>query len=152
MKPEKLDEASNIFEFEKLVKDLKTKEIELAWRLYCIRETKSFEGRYSSFGEMLDTLQIRHDTASRMCTVIEEYVIHRNVATSQIAGISFNWLYEARKLLPLHDPEKVLAMARMNTLQELRLNLGEIKAGEHEHEWVEFHFRKCGKCKLSEGL
>lgn len=152
MKPEIVDKASNIFEFEALCKDVKAKEIELAWRLYCVRETKSYEGRYSTFSDMLDSLQIRRDVASRMCTVIEQYVIQKGVAVSQLSSLSVNWLYEGRKLLDIEKPEKVLAMAKTNTLQELRLSQGEVNAGVHDHEWQEYHFRKCLKCKLSEGL
>lgn len=113
-----------------------------AYALYKVRESKEWEGRYGSWNEFLIDLQIDAGQASRLCSVVEHYVIKNGVNLSQLKEINPERLYHAQRL-PIKPEEQVLT-ASLLTVTELRAQLA--MKGNDEHQCVAIQIcNTCGK-------
>lgn len=113
--------------------------------LYKINEERLWEGKYSSFGEYVETeCQISGAWASKLTQLWKFYVIDGGVPKKRLVGIDYDKLYLAAKL-PRGTIEQRLVRAREWNRQELRAELAIIDGKECEHP-EERRVTLCGVC------
>ena len=130
-----------------LTKQIETRFMELASRLYKIKEERLYEGSYDSFYEFLDVAKINPGQASKLMSIYRVFVEIGQQSQETLAQIGYSNLYEAIPLVETQGVATVLAKAQTLTRSEIKDEVREFKHGEHTHEVGEERFGvcKCGK-------
>lgn len=117
--------------------------MEAALSLYDIKTNKKWRAQFSSFNEFLLELQIDPAQASRLCSVVEHYIVQGGIEPTQISDHSPEKLYRAMRL-PLSPIEQALRASTWTT-QELRAELSRKENGdEHTCEAIQI-CKTCGR-------
>lgn len=143
----------------KLKRDLELSYLELAQRLYKIREQKMFEPNYETFDEFLQEIKISTSTASNLIGIWVRFVLQFKIKPKLLAEAG-GWSVVA-EILPhaenKQQAEKWLLQAKENSRQDLRKSLKEHVTGidmslcKHEDKEI-ITFERCKKCGHSERL
>lgn len=127
-----------------VVKQIESRFIELAGRLYKIRDKEMWKSSYDSFSEFLEAARILPSHASILIAVYRNYVVLRGVPEADLAGIGYSTLYEAIPLLEKENPTDVVEKARVLTRSEIQDEVREKTNGICSHEGKSFEtYRKC---------
>lgn len=111
--------------------------------LYFVREQKAWESGFSSWNEFLGELQLDPAQASRLCAVVEHYLMKGGVELTQLKQVNPEKLYRAMRL-PYTPQEQALRAATWTT-QELKAELSRTPEGyEHMCEAIKL-CKTCGK-------
>jgi hypothetical protein len=120
--------------------------LNLAERLYKIRQERIWESEYGTLEEFLTELDITQSTCSKLCSIYEHWVIDGKISVEVLAGVSWTNLYSSIPRLENESHEDVLEDAKLLTRQDIIEKGREIKHPDCKHEWVEIRFCKnCGK-------
>lgn len=128
--------------------------LELGERLMKIRNEKMWAGEYESFGEFLEEMRISEATASKMIAVYSTFVVAHNIPIEQLAKAGWSNLYatlpllEQKKYTADELVERAITWRRADIQSEVR----EKQAGEHRHDWEEYHFKICKICREKQNL
>lgn len=120
----------------------------LGEKLYKIKSEKMWEGVYDSYEDFLKDIDLTPGNASKLRQIYEKLMLEQGFQPSEIAKIGQRKLYS---ILPLCTDKKTT----QGVLQDISgLHSKDVdklvsakKAGEHEHEWIEY--RMCEVCKES---
>lgn len=110
--------------------------------VYRVFAEKLWEGRFSSFGEYVESpegLGKSQGYASKL-KIIEEFRLKSGLSEEAISGIDYESMYLS--LRAGGSPEEIVSKARSLTRAELRAERDELK--DHEHEAIEI-CKYCGK-------
>lgn len=127
-----------------LVRQIETRFLELAAKLYRVRYEELWNYNYSSYEEFLETARISPSVASVLVKVHQHYVINGHVDNDKLVGVGYSNLYEAIPLLAHQDVETVIAKAKLLTRAEIKEEVREEQHGECQH--LE-HIKICASCK-----
>ena len=120
--------------------------LNLAERLYKIREQRIWADEYANLGEFLDVLEITQSFCSKLCSIHENWVMPKKISTEVLSGISWTKLYSSIFRLAKESPEDIVEDMKLLTRQDIIEKGREIKHPNCKHEWVEIRFCKnCGK-------
>lgn len=131
-----------------LVKSIETRFLELAARLYRIKENALWNNSYDSYTDFLDAAHINPGHASILTKIHQYYVIDGKKSQKQLAGIGYSNLYESIPLIEREGVDTALAKASTLTRAEIKDEVREQKHGEHEHVAKDnnlWAFCQCGK-------
>lgn len=103
-----------------LVKQIETRFIELASRLYKIKEQELWKEGYGSFHEFVLTAKINPGHASILTSIYKMYVIEHGISEDHLLGAGYSNLYEAIPLIEKDGVENALIKAKTLTRQELK--------------------------------
>lgn len=121
------------------------------------------ERSYPNFNRYLESIGIRYKTAREVMGLYQAFILAGGKTMKELEDAEYHKLtivkkecfkYENKQYL-LKAPEKEIdewiALAKSNITQEdLKQRVREEKAGEHEHQWMEFKYKICSICKLKE--
>lgn len=116
-----------------LVKQIETRFLELAARLWQIKENKLWESTYDSYQEFLDSAHISKGNASMLTAIHKAYVIDGGVSHTKLAQVGYSNLYTAIPLIENEGIEKTVEMAKTLTRDEIKESVREEKHGECKH-------------------
>ena len=131
-----------------LVKSIETRYLELAQRLYRIKEEKLYLGTYETFQEFLTTANITFGHASKLMAVHKNYVIEHKVEPQKLAQVGATNLYEAIPFIGTDGVEMAVAKATTLSRSEIVEEKRQSKHGEHTHtakDSKRFAVCECGK-------
>lgn len=131
-----------------VVRQIENRFIELAGRLYKIRDKEMWKSSYESYGEFLEAARILPAQASILVAVYRNYVVLRGVPEANLSGIGYSTLYEAIPLLEKEQTDTVVEKARVLTRSEIQDEVREKTNGICTHEGKPFevyHKCSCGK-------
>lgn len=129
-----------------LVKEIETRFLELAARLYTIQTEKLWEGQHDSFMDFTDDAGLQRPFVSKLLAIHNIYVLEHRVALTQLSKVGYQKLYEALPLLQTDDAKTVINKAYTLTLVELREEVREDRHGEHKHVVGTERWGTCKKC------
>lgn len=127
-------------------KQIETRYVELAARLYKIRTKEMWWGSYENWEEFLDAARIRPSVASILCSIHKHYVVDGGKKTEQLAGIGYSNLYEAIPLIEKEGVDSALVKADTLSRSEIKDEVRDQKHGEHEHTPGAERFAPCETC------
>jgi hypothetical protein len=116
---------------ENALKNVKVSILTAAKYLHEVKATNAFEGRYSSFGEFVESNGMSQSFAAKLTKVWEYWVEQAKVSPTELKEIPAENLYLAINL-PGNDEDK-LAHARTLTRSEIKAELAEKDGHECEH-------------------
>lgn len=111
-----------------LVHQIETRFLELAKRLYKIKEEKLWSTTYDSFQEFLDEAHINPGHASILVSIHRNYIVEGGKTQEQLKGIGYSNLYEAIPLIEKDGVDKALKKAETLTRAEI---IHEVRDVEH---------------------
>lgn len=117
----------------KLVMQIETRFLELAARLYKIRDEKIWEGSHGSYQDFLDEIHVSRGNAAMLEAVHKAYVIEGKAEFKQI-GTSYSKLYEAIPLIGEKGVDYAILTANTQTRSDIKELVREKKHGECAHE------------------
>lgn len=112
---------------------IETHFLELAARLYKIREEKIWEGTYESYQDFLDDIHVSRGNASMLEAVHKAYVLEGH-ATFKKVGTSYSKLYEAIPLIAEKGVDYAILTATTQTRSDIKELVREKKHGDCSHE------------------
>lgn len=131
-----------------LVKSIETRFLELAERLYRIKEEKLWSSSYESFADFLEAAHISQGHASILTSIHRSYVIEGGKTHNELAGIGYSNLYEAIPLIEKEGIDSAFTKAAVLTRSEIKDEVRDIKHGPHTHTPVDnkrWGMCSCGK-------
>jgi hypothetical protein len=129
-----------------LVKQIETRFLELAARLYNIKDKEMWKSSYESYQEFLDTAKINPGHASILASIHKAYVVEGKMTVEKLAGIGYSNLYEALPLLEKESVSKVVEKARLLTRSEIKDEVRDEKHGAHTHKPGTARWASCETC------
>jgi hypothetical protein len=126
-----------------LVKQIETRFLELAARLFQIHSRQLWQGTYETYQEFLDTAKVSKGNASMLEAIHETYVVNGGVSHERLARVGYSNLYAAIPLIESKGVEKAVEMARTLTRSELKEEVREDKHGECGHTEI---IQICATC------
>ena len=130
-----------------LKETIETGFLNLAERLYKIRQERIWEGEYDNLEEFLMELDITAPTCSKLCSIYEHWVLKGKVSLESLAGNNWTSLYESIPLLEKENPKELAEELKLLTRADAIEKTREFKKGTcTRHDWVVIKFCKvCGK-------
>lgn len=113
-----------------LTRQIETRFLELAARLYQIKTAELWESTYSSYQEFLDTAKISKSNASMLTSIHKAYVVDGGVGIEELSKAGYSNLYEAIPLIASEGVEGTVLKARLLTRSEIKDEVREDKYGE----------------------
>jgi hypothetical protein len=143
-----MNSANYLRETIDLTKSIETRFMELATRLYKIREEKLYLGTYDSFFEFLEVANINPGQASKLMSIHRVFIEEGKQTQETLAKIGYSNLYEAIPLVETQGMEVVMAKVETLTRSEIKDEVRDFKHGEHIHQAKDnrrFAVCSCGK-------
>lgn len=98
--------------------------LEMAERLYKIREEKLWEGEYEDFDTFILEMKLSKPTVSKLCSVYETFVLTHKIPTKKLAPIGWSSLYAiAPYATTLEKAEELVDRAGLLTRDHLVTSL-----------------------------
>lgn len=116
-----------------LVKSIETRFLELAARLYRIKDKELWKGNYDHYTDFLETAHINPGHASILTKIHQHYVIDGKKTQKELAGIGYSNLYESIPLIERDGVDMAVTKASTLTRSEIKDEVREQTHGEHEH-------------------
>ncbi len=116
-----------------LIKSIETRFLELAARLYRIRDKELWKDSYDTYTEFLEAAHVKPAHASILYSIHQHYVVEGKKTTKELAGIGYSNLYEAIPLIEKQGVDKAVAKADTLTRSEIKDEVREQRHGEHVH-------------------
>ena len=129
-----------------LKETIETGFINLAERLYKIRQDRIWDGEYDNLEEFLLELDLSLPTCSKLCSIYENWVLKGGVKVEALAGANWTSLYEFIPLLEKGNPKELVDELKLLTRADAIEKVRELKNPCSRHEWEDVHFRQCKKC------
>lgn len=126
-----------------LVKQIENRFLELAGRLYAIKEKEMWKSTYDSYQEFLEAAKINPGHASILTQIHKAYVVDGRIQFKQLGGIGYSNLYEAIPLIEKHGIDKTIVMAATLTRTEIKEEVRDEKFPDCPHSET---FTICAKC------
>ena len=130
-----------------LKETIETGFLNLAERLYKIRQDRIWEGEYDNLEEFLMELDITAPTCSKLCSIYENWVVKGKVSIELLAGTSWSTLYLTVPRLQNESAKDVLEDVKLLTRKDIVDKSKEIKYPNCKH--TNFYTLKicedCGK-------
>lgn len=119
-----------------LVKQIETRFLELAARLFQIHKRQLWQESYETYQEFLDAAHVSKGNASMLEAIHEAYVVNGGVSHEKLARVGYSNLYAAIPLIEAKGIEKTVEMARTLTRAELKEEVREDQHGECAHSEI----------------
>ena len=146
MKEIKITNHKYLLETISLKETIETGFLNLAERLYKIREQRIWADEYGTLEEFLTELDITQSTCSKLCSIYEHWIINGKISVEVLSGCAWSSLYSSIPRLEKESAADVLEDVKLLTRQDIIEKGREIKHPNCKHEWVEIRFCKnCGK-------
>lgn len=119
--------------------------IEGAAHLYAIEAARLWEGKYGSFSDYVEQeCQISRSFAAKLIAVHGYYIEKSRLEPLQLVSTDMEKLYLAISLQGTAEEQALRAQtwSRGELQEELRVQ----KHGEHDHEFTNETFKRCGIC------
>lgn len=129
-----------------LVKQIETRFLELAARLYKIRSQELWKDDYESYQEFLDTSRISPSQASMLYSIHKNYIVEGGLDRKRLVGVGYSNLYEAIPFIEKDGAEMALVKAETLTRDEIKDEVREDKHGGHRHKTGAERWGSCEKC------
>lgn len=129
-----------------LVKQIETRFLELAARLYRIKDKALWSNSYDTYTEFLEAAHINPGHASILTKIHQHYVVDGKKTQKQLAGIGYSNLYESIPLIEREGVDTALAKAGTLTRAEIKDEVREQTHGEHEHIVGTERWGVCSTC------
>lgn len=113
-----------------LTRQIETRFLELAARLYQIKVNEMWNTTYDSYQEFLDAAKISKGNASMLTSIHKAYVVDGGRHHEELSKAGYSNLYEAIPLIEEVGVESAVAKARLLTRQEIKDEVREEKHGE----------------------
>lgn len=126
-----------------LVRQIESRFLELAQRLFNIKEKEIWKQDYDSFQDFLDTTKISKGNASMLMAIHKAYVVDGGMTHAKLAKAGYSNLYEAMPLIERDGVEKAAEIARTLTRSEIKDEVREEKHGECAHPEI---IKICATC------
>lgn len=126
-----------------LVRNIETRFLELAARLYIIQDKDLWEGRYETYNDFLAEAKITPGNASMLAKIHKAYVIEGKQPLERLAKAGYSNLYTAIPLIERDGVETTVEKARLLTRAELKEEVREEKHGDCLHHEI---IKICASC------
>ncbi len=126
-----------------LTKQIETRFIELAARLYRIKEERLYEGSYEYFNDFLEVAKINPAQASKLISIHRVFIEEGNQTKERLAQIGYSNLYTAIPLVETQGVEMAVVKAETLSRSELTDEIKEKTYGVHEHQIGEDRWGVC---------
>lgn len=127
-----------------VVKQIETRFLELAARLYNIRANDLWREGHESYEDFLEVAKISRGNASMLAKVHEYYVLNGGMTEAKLIGAPYSTLYEAIPLIADEGVESVVAKVKLLTRAEIKDEVRDEKHGDCKHEEI---IQICAHCK-----
>ena len=131
-----------------LKSEIETGFLNLAERLYKIRQERIWEGEYDNLEEFLTELDITQSTCSKLCSIYEHWVLKGKISLEVLAGVSWTNLYSSIPRLESESHKDVLEDAKLLTRQDIIEKGREIKHPNCSHKTT-YKLEICRDCGKS---
>lgn len=117
-----------------VARQIESKFLELAARLYKIQTEELWRGDYATYGDFLDEAKIRNSIASLLTKIYRCFVVEGRIPQENLEGAPYTNLYDAIPLIASHGVTEAVAMAKTLSRNEIKQNLRDDTHPDCAHE------------------